>query len=70
MDIIMSSKNPDQECSSELPDALAAAISSQNRNFWGVCAVRRPRRLARYVYVLKKNSHVVIPFTQVVLPHQ
>ena len=54
-DIIMSSKNPDHECSTELPDALAAAISSQNRNFWGVCAVRRPRRLARYVFFFRKT---------------
>jgi hypothetical protein len=34
--------------SSELPHALAAAIASQKRNFWGICAVRRPQSLARY----------------------
>lgn len=37
--------------SSELPQALAAAVSFQDRKCWGVCAVRRPPRLARYSFV-------------------
>jgi hypothetical protein len=48
---IMSAEVPCENSRSELPHALAAAIVSQKRNFWGICAVRRPQSLARYDFL-------------------
>jgi hypothetical protein len=54
---MMSVEVPFDNSAAELPHALAAAIASQKRNFWGVCAVRRPLSLARYDFLSFALSH-------------